>query len=88
MSLFLDPDPIPNVFTFFFHHNVDTTDLGVVWDVAKAYLRGQFIYTNIKTTTKAWERFTSLEVRRMEQAYIANPSEDTKTNMACSSIPV
>lgn len=79
MSLFPDADPLPNLITTFFHYNVDTADLGVVWDTAKEYLQGHFIHiiTNNKTTTKAWGRF-NVEIGRTEEAYIANPSGDTK----------
>lgn len=51
----------------------------MVLDVAKAFLRGQFIHLNsIKTTTKAWKTSVIAEAGRVEEAYIVSPSDDSK----------
>lgn len=63
LTPFPDPDPIPEWLTSFFCTNLDSADIGVVWDSVKAFLRGQFIYliNNIKTSTKASETFILTE---------------------------
>lgn len=55
-------------------------ELAEVWDASKAYLRGQFIklINRIKTETKSWEQFVISKAQRMESAYVANPSANTK----------
>lgn len=57
LSLLPDPDPIPELLTSFFRQNIGSTDMAMVWEAAKAYLRGQFIreISHIKTKTKEWK---------------------------------
>lgn len=38
----MDPDPMPAMLTSIFRCNIGTADIAIVWDAAKAYLRGQF----------------------------------------------
>lgn len=74
------PDPVTDLLTAFFRHNIDTADIGLVWDMAKAYLRGHFIrlIAHIKTDTKSWETFVLSEAQRTKAAYVAKPSDDIK----------
>lgn len=59
LTLIPDPDPIPELLTSFFLYNIDSADIGMVWDTAKAFLRGQFIHIiqNIKTSIKKGTQF-------------------------------
>lgn len=78
--LTLFPDPIPELLASFFLSNMDSADIEVVWDAAKAFLRGQFIniIQQIKTNTKAWETLVLGEAGRAEEAYVDNLTDDTK----------
>lgn len=80
LSLIPDPDPIPELLTNFFRHNIDSTTIDIVWETTKAFLHGQFIkvVSHIKTSTKEWEN--SDEAQCSEARYVADPTDDTKSS--------
>lgn len=80
LDLFPTPDPIRERLVYFLKDNLGSTQLGIVWEAVKAFLRGQFItmINSIKSNTKAWETEVCKVLRDSEEAYISNPTEDTK----------
>lgn len=66
----------------FFLDNAHHKDVLIQWDAFTCYLRGIFIstITKIKTDTKAHEMQLTRMVRRLEEEYLASPSEQSKAS--------
>lgn len=80
MQSFPSHDSIESNISHFFDRHSDVTDMLLLWDSFKAYIRGVFIseITAVKRATGDQLIWVEQEVRQLEQQFIASPSNITR----------